>query len=261
MRLIGLTGPSSFSDELKRMAEEFFQANFVLLYHDREENLNHWLSQCHGIVLAGGVDIHPSVYGHNVLNNANMSKFDIQRDNRELHIIECAVKRKMPLLGICRGHQLLGVYHGMPLIPDISTSTVSHNPTRSQITLDRDEPIHSVKLTKPEVFKQEYIDPAAAEERKIITRVMKQDDDNKIWVNSFHHQGIVYNNKIEKEFANVRILGTARADVGNVDHIVELMDGPNWLSCQWHPEHDWKENSYSKAVLSKFKTMIEQFTV
>lgn len=258
MRLIGLTGPSSFSDDLKRMVEEYFQANFILLYHDREENLNYWLSQCQGVILAGGVDIHPSVYGHNVLNNANMSKFDIQRDNRELHILDNAINRKKPVLGICRGHQLIGLYNGMSLIPDISASTVSHNPARSQISLDKDEPIHSVKLIKPDQFKIDYCDPNV-EERKIIAKVMKQEED-KIWVNSFHHQAIIYTNKVEKEFPNVRILGTARADVGNVDHIIELMDGPGWLSCQWHPEHDWQENSYSKAVLARFKKMIEQFS-
>ncbi len=64
--LIGLTGPSSFTQECCAMIEEFYDANFVLLYHGKDANLNYWLSRVDAVVLAGGVDICPIVYGQSI---------------------------------------------------------------------------------------------------------------------------------------------------------------------------------------------------
>ena len=108
-KLIGLTGPSSFSQECKDMIEKFFKANYVSLDHHDRENLDEWLPLCDAVILAGGVDIHPSVYKDSVWNNVGFTKFDIKRDERELVIADFCVKNQKPILGICRGHQLLGV--------------------------------------------------------------------------------------------------------------------------------------------------------
>ena len=58
-KLIGLTGPSGFTPECIDMLEEFYDADFVMLYHNNAENLVRWVDRCDGVCLAGGVDIHP----------------------------------------------------------------------------------------------------------------------------------------------------------------------------------------------------------
>lgn len=114
--------------------------------------------------------------------------------------------------------------------------------------------MHSVKFTNTEVLQNDYGLGNNIEERKILEAVRKTPGDIG-WVNSFHHQALHYT-AADKD--GVRILGTARVDLGNGrDQIVEFMDGENWISCQWHPEFDWMENSYSRAVLSRFKRMLE----
>jgi gamma-glutamyl-gamma-aminobutyrate hydrolase PuuD len=55
-------------------------------------------------------------------------------------------------------------------------------------------------------------------------------------------------------------MGVSRVDLQNCKDIIELMcsmDG-NWISSQWHPEYDYKENPASKAILLKFKDMMHR---
>lgn len=84
---------------------------------------------------------------------------------------------------------------------------------------------------------------------------------NEIWVNSFHHQGILH---VPNENYGVRILGTAKIDISygksSWESIVEVMDceKDKWMSVQWHPEHDYEVNPYSACILNKFKDIVNK---
>jgi len=258
-KLIGLTGPSSFTSDCVEMVEDFFDADFVLLYHNKMEHLAHWIDVCDGFIVAGGVDIHPTMYSENIWNNSNLSKFDLKRDCREMFLVDKCIQHRKPLLGICRGHQLIGVRYGMVLIADLSGSATCHQPQRQGITLDKSEPMHSVRILHVDEFFELFKHAATAPERKIMREVLVETPNEKLWVNSFHHQGIIYNPK--RDYAKqdgVRIWGVARAEIPQVvKEIIEMMQGDTWLSVQFHPEYDWKENSASRAVLERFKEMID----
>lgn len=256
-KLIGLTGPSSFSQECKDMIEKFFKANYVSLDHHDRENLDEWLPLCDAVILAGGVDIHPSVYKDSVWNNVGFTKFDIKRDERELVIADFCVKNQKPILGICRGHQLLGVYHGLKLMADISSSSVCHSPQRQQIQHVPIEPMHKVKLVEPLEFRRVYQMPAIPPEHAAIRKVMRQKSDE-LWVNSFHHQGVKLDEKVKYAEHGIKVVATGRIDYQHTKEIIEMMEGTTapWISVQFHPEYDYTVNSASYCVLDRFARMI-----
>ena len=72
-----------------------------------------------GLVLQGGVDVSPRSYGQEPLRPEWSG--DAVRDAYELELIQCFRERKKPILGICRGHQLLNVALGGTLYQDINT--------------------------------------------------------------------------------------------------------------------------------------------
>lgn len=258
-KLIGLTGPSSFTPQCIETIEEFYEANFVLLYHGTDENTNYWLEQVDGVILSGGIDVHPTVYGASVWNNQNLSKFDIKRDLRELTIIDYCVRAGKPMLGICRGHQLIGIYHGLQFLMDISNSDVCHQPKGQGIQTDPKEPMHVIKIIN-QAFYDVYKMPKDVPERRVLRDIFidKKVDGKgeRVWVNSFHHQAIHYIPKHDYHKQGVTVIGTGLVDIGKVQDIIELMQGPRWVSCQWHPEYDWKDNTASRVVLSYFKTIL-----
>ncbi len=246
--VIGVTEPSHFTRDCIYTIENFFGANPLKLCQNEEEDLHYWLKRCDAVILAGGVDIHPRTYAHSVMNDYGFGRFDIFRDRREIRIIEWCLKHDLPLFGICRGHQMIGVYHGLGFIPDLSESNTCHQPSVQKISHEKDEPIHWVRLTP-----KGYPSFKARLKKEEIFCSRQAEDPHYLWVNSFHHQGLL----AEQTETRVKILGQA-GGIGN-ERIVELMsssDRSRWLSCQWHPEYDWEKNAASRMVLSKFRRMI-----
>lgn len=261
-KLIGLTGPSAFTTECVDMIEQFYDADFVMLYHNNEETLMQWVEKCDGICLAGGVDIHPSVYDHSIWNGQGYTKFDLKRDERELKIINHCKKTKKPMLCICRGHQLLGISYGFFLIPDLASSSICHQPQRAQISVEKNEPVHAVSIVDTDKYFRVF-SGRNPKERMPFKRLMGYDQNAKLWTNSFHHQGLAFPQS-KKNWpdgaSGINIYGTARVDLTHikVEKIIELMGTDDWVSCQWHPEFDWMCNSASRAVLERFKTILNK---
>jgi len=104
--------------------------DWVLSYDDRVEvirlgypfnNLSE-LSNCEGIVLTGGEDVHPRFYNHpEYYPYCHEDDVDEKRDEFEFKVLEYTEKNSIPVLGICRGIQVGNVFFGGTLIPDIAT--------------------------------------------------------------------------------------------------------------------------------------------
>lgn len=252
-KLIGITGPSSFTDDITGVVENYLGADFVLLYHNNIENILAWTERCDGIILGGGTDIHPSTYGRDVMNSANLSKFDSIRDNRELAILDHAMNTNTPVLGICRGHQLIGLYYGLKKYfqMDISGGHVVHSPSKGGVQEDKHNPLHKIRLINTEHFAFEI------PQRKKIGRIVIEE--NALWINSYHHQAILFDSIAE--YNGIYILGTSPLMYGKKEqtNIIELMRGATkpWISTQWHPELDADINPLSRAVFDNFTALLE----
>ncbi|MBD0707059.1 MULTISPECIES: gamma-glutamyl-gamma-aminobutyrate hydrolase family protein [unclassified Streptomyces] len=182
----------------------------VLIHPSADGNsLESQLSGCRGIVVPGGGDVDPALYG---ADPEHPSLYDVNpaQDVLDIAVVRYALANRLPYLGICRGMQLLNVLRGGTLHIDLPETSVAHNP------VDGEEwTVHDATLTA---------DSAVAE-------VFGTE---RIPVSSGHHQAV------DRVGEGLRV--TARADDGCVEAI-EAYPAPGasestaWtVGVQWHPE-------------------------
>ncbi len=178
-----------------------------------------------GIVLSGGPDVDPDHYGQPE-KRAVCHTIDEHRDALELAVAKAAVEKNLPVLGICRGLQLLNVAFGGTLIADIPTQRPSEIEHRRINDVDAIHDLH-------------------AEPGSLIKRITGSLDGT---VNSAHHQGI---EKIANLFAPA-----ALAPDGLIEAIewgdAALGGKPFLLGVQWHPERLPYDNPYSLPIAAHF---------
>ncbi|HEX8744922.1 MAG TPA: sigma-70 family RNA polymerase sigma factor [Thermoleophilaceae bacterium] len=165
------------------------------------ERFERQLASADALVVTGShSDIHPSLYGHE--NRGSIGELDLGRDRRDLAAVHAALVQEVPLVGICRGHQLLNVAFGGTLHQDISRG-------RRDRSLCHEAAEHSIG-TGP---------------RSLARRVLGRS----ATVASGHHQA-------------VRRLGRGlRATSASPDGVVETLEVPGHrfaVGVQWHPERD-----------------------
>jgi putative glutamine amidotransferase len=156
-----------------------------------------------GILFSGGVDIDPAHYGRGP--ERGLGLVDPDRDRFELALYRAAVERGLPILGVCRGIQLVNVAEGGTLHQHLEhvPGTIQH----TQANIDG-PPFHEVRLAPESIAAQ-----AAGAET--------------ITVNSFHHQAV------DQTVPGLRVAGRSQ------DDLVEALERPGepWLlAVQWHPE-------------------------
>lgn len=167
--------------------------------------LENILSLIDGLVLSGGGDIHPSFFGEEL--HPAVTDYNLDRDRYDLALVRSAAERQMPIMGICRGHQVINVAFGGTLIQDIPSQVPDSKIVHSQPE-DRDVATHSVKIN-PE---------------SMLYRIVGQTG---LPVNSFHHQAV---KTVAPGFRAV-----AFSEDGTVEAI-ESTEGKTVFGLQWHPE-------------------------
>ena len=76
-----------------------------------------------GLILAGGGDIHPSLF---VQKNCGSRGIDFSRDRAELALLDAFAAAGKPVLGICRGHQVVNVWAGGGIVQDLGEHNTIH---------------------------------------------------------------------------------------------------------------------------------------
>ncbi len=201
---------------------EYFNVQYHILDYQNKVDINK-LDDCSGLILTGGVDIYPEIYFDWDSSDRKGTYFP-ERDGFELKLLEKAINNHIPILGICRGNQLINVYFKGNLIFDLETQ---RNVNHTKIS-DEENRIHSI-----EIF-----------ENTLLQNIVKSKTGE---VTSSHHQaidrpgeGLIINSK-------------------SPDRIIEGIEYENkanktfLLGIQWHPERfsDY-ETPFSKNIIERF---------
>jgi len=180
------------------------------------------IKKCDGYIIAGGVDIDPTIYG-----DVNKASVDVEpeRDTLELKVIKHALKNKKPLLGICRGAQMINIAKGGNLYQNARDFYENFLPTDSLIG---------------KIFARKKIHIC---DQSLVRNIFKNKKD--VWVNSIHHQAI-------KDLGD-GIKVTAYDENKIVQSIENSNESDSFiLGVQWHPEF----MLYSKSQRRFFKILV-----
>ena len=181
--------------------------------------LSDYLDKLDGVLLSGGGDIDPKYYHEEMIPACGAP--DARRDAHELTLTELAMARQMPILGICRGCQVLAVALGCALIQDLETER-GIPAGRHRQGEHFEKPAHRIDLS-----------PSG-----ILARITGA---GSIAVNSSHHQA-------------VRILSPGLfQEAVSEDGVIEAFSaGDNILAVQFHPEYMAESDPNAQAIFGHF---------
>jgi len=172
------------------------------------------------LLLPGGPDVDPARYGQDKHITAQVCQ---QLDNHEFRLTEWALKNGLPILGICRGHQVLAVAFGGSLVQHLPewSQKVWHRGQRGQETL------HQVRL-KPDSTLARMLGATLIE------------------VNSSHHQGVA------EDVPGLQAVGWSE------DGLTEALQGDSQagqaflVGVQWHPERELGTKEHALRLFEAF---------
>jgi len=171
------------------------------------------LDSIDGIIVSGGPDISPGNYGEEP--GPMTTEFYLEQDYSEMGLIKEAINRNMPLLGICRGMQILSVAHGGKMHQHLDT-TPGHE---GHGGFDGASTEHGVIV----------------DEGTHLASIMGES----FTVNSLHHQGVYDAGSLEI---------SARAEHDGLIEGVERRDLKFCIGVQWHPERKGHDLLFSSLI-------------
>lgn len=202
---------ADYEEAVQRAGGEVWRLS---LAEDRVEDV---VKGADGILLTGGGDVDPALYA--AATHPAFAPAEPGRDVYELALARAAAAAGLPLLGICRGIQVLNVARGGTLIqhiPDEPSDSCNH-----QVPQPRTAHAHDIWITSGSLLDRLLHD---------------REDDETLPVNSRHHQAI--------RSVGSGLVVTATAP----DGVVEAVEDPLMRFClgvQWHPENYWRTGEFS----------------
>jgi putative glutamine amidotransferase len=202
----------------------------VNMYTVDPDSIAYYLSRASGIIISGGPDVNPVLYGK-ASETDRCEGIDNRRDSLELRMIRYAMENHIPLLGICRGHQILNVANEGSLIIDIPSdydTTIVHRGGEG----------HMIRIM----------------EGTLLADIILPDSG---MVNSSHHQAV--------ETLAPGFLVSAVAPDGIIEAIEPVARDahPFILGVQWHPEtliRTDENHPFSLPILTYFVEEVHKIT-
>ncbi|WP_026692281.1 gamma-glutamyl-gamma-aminobutyrate hydrolase family protein [Peribacillus kribbensis] len=194
----------------------------IVLPTGSTEEARSWVNLCDGILLSGGEDLNPFYFGEEP--HPKLGRVQAERDETELDIILYASRQKKPILGLCRGIQVLNAAFGGTIIQDIESEVpgcIKHTQLAARKTAT-----HSITIEKSSLLYE-----IAGEERLL--------------VNSFHHQAVG------------RVADKLKVTSVSSDGVIESVEAKHpsegWmLAVQWHPEEMIGESPVMQQLFTEF---------
>ena len=207
--VIGITG--NYNQETCTLAEGYYQSvlkaggiPFIIPPFYETDRLGELLDRLDGIIFSGGGDINPLLLGEEPIKE--LHSITPERDLQELLLARLAYDRQIPMLGICKGIQIINAALGGTNYQDIHTQMEGIRIKHSQ-DQDRRYPSHQVSITDGSILAKLF--------------------GTELAVNSFHHQAC----KTAAPCLNVTAIST-----DGVIEAVESNEFKSILGVQWHPE-------------------------
>jgi putative glutamine amidotransferase len=191
-----------------------------------DEDPDAWLDRVDAIIFAGGADIDPASYGAET--HPETKGTVPERDAFEIVLARRAVERDMPVLGVCRGMQLLNVAAGGTLLQHLPDDFGHHEHRRVRGTFDGAD--HDVRLQPGSLAER-----AAAE----LTHNTK----------SHHHQGV--------DAIGEGYVVTGWSTLDDLPETIEATDRRWVLGVQWHPEAD-AESKVVGALVAEAQARLDE---
>ncbi|SMB97391.1 putative glutamine amidotransferase [Deinococcus hopiensis KR-140] len=226
--LIGLS-TSQFTDVLtrgvngtpRRYAEAVERVGGVpILLPNLHGPVADYARQVDAVLLTGGVDVHPRHYGQ--APRRGLGEVDEERDTFEMTLYRAVRALGKPVLGICRGMQMLNVLEGGSLhqhLPDVPQAWVDH-----------------AQVARPPVLGHEIAFVSGS--------LLEQTHGPSAHLNSYHHQAV--------DAVAPPLQVTAIAP----DGIVEGLEGDGLLGVQWHPEMLFERHECALGTFKAFMRLL-----
>ena len=192
----------------------------VLPLTEDEQVLRQLANDVDGFLMTGGQDVSPALYGEERLDSCGETL--PVRDGMESRIFQLCLERDVPVLGICRGIQLMNVLLGGTLYQDLP----SQRPTQTEhhMSPPYDRPVHQVEICKG-------------------TPLFDLIQTERMDVNSYHHQAV-------RDKAPA--LQTMAVSEDGLIEAVCLPERPFVWAVQWHPELSWRTDEKSRRIFEAF---------
>jgi putative glutamine amidotransferase len=167
-----------------------------------------------GVILTGGNDISPQLYGQHSAACKNVSEI---RNQIESELLQVAIEKGLPVLGICRGMQFINVFFGGCLVQDIQSEV--------QGAINHAGSQHPVRITN-----------------SAVGQILGTTE---LTVNSFHNQGVT----IDSLAPTIDVFA-----ISIQDGLVEGIKHPHYpiLGIQWHPERPSLSTQYDLGLIQNF---------
>lgn len=191
------------------------------------------LNSCDALVLSGGVDIHPEFFKGAITYPNQPKEWDMERDVFEQKLYQSAIENKQPILGICRGFQLINILNGGTLNQDLGELNATHNKEGIK------DKLHQVII----------------DENSLLFEITEATKDT---VNSAHHQSISQLGK--------NLMPNCIAEDGTIEGIewTDKKQHPFLLGVQWHPERMYQfqlaDSPTTKNIRNSFIAAIKKPT-